>query len=82
MVPFIDLTRQYRGIEEKILRRGIPSAGPGPDRGRGRQARTMKISNPPSPPFSKGGLGGFGKLFPEQYEDPSSLQRLEMDRAL
>jgi hypothetical protein len=25
--------------------------------------RTMKISNPPSPPFSKEGLGGFGNLF-------------------
>jgi hypothetical protein len=25
----------------------------------GRQAQTMEIVNPPSPPFSKGGMGGF-----------------------
>jgi hypothetical protein len=29
----------------------------------GRQARTMKIQNPPSPPFRKGGLGGFERYF-------------------
>jgi len=37
--------------------------GPGPDRGRGRQARTMKIHNPSLPLFSKGGLGGFETYF-------------------
>ncbi len=29
----------------------------------GRQARTMKIANPPSPPFSKRGVGGFESYF-------------------
>jgi hypothetical protein len=24
----------------------------------------MKIDNPPSPPFRKGGMGGFGSYFP------------------
>jgi hypothetical protein len=28
-----------------------------------RHPQTMKIANPPSPPFSKGGLGGFGSYF-------------------
>ena len=28
-----------------------------------RQARTMKIDNPPSPPFRKGGVGGFESYF-------------------
>jgi hypothetical protein len=28
-----------------------------------RQARIMKIDNPPSPPFRKGGMGGFEGYF-------------------
>ena len=34
----------------------------------GVQARRMKIANPPSPPFSKGGLGGFESYFPGNFD--------------
>ena len=44
----------------------LPATGHEPNMIQCRQARTMKINNPPLPPFSKGGLGGFGKLFSRQ----------------
>jgi len=59
MSPYMDMTmsRDVSMSDLKIRNSNIeiPACG--------RQARTMKIDNPPSPPFSKGGMGGFESYF-------------------